>query len=81
MRQSVAYHVNKLMAETIADADRLKAMPKEDRPAEAPINDVRLAYADAMEELTETYTSRSQLTDFELPSDRLEAQEETDKQT
>jgi len=59
------------MAQTVADADRLKALPKADRPGEANMNQVRLAYADCMDELSQTYTSRSQLTDFELPSERL----------
>jgi hypothetical protein len=59
------------MAETIADADRLKAMSREERPGEANVNQVRLAYADAMEELTKKYSSISQLSNFELPSDRL----------
>ena len=71
MRQKVAQYISKCMAETIADADRLKAMPKADRPAEASVNQVRTAYADAMEELAGTYTSISQLSDFELPTDRL----------
>jgi len=72
MRQTVAHHMNKLMSKTIADADRLKAMDAADRPAGASINDVRNAYADAMDELGQTYTSIGQLHGFKLPSDRLE---------
>jgi hypothetical protein len=63
------------MAQTVADADRLKALPKKDRPGEANMNQVRIAYADCMDELSGTFTSRSQLTDFELPSERLEPEE------
>jgi len=59
------------MSQTIADADRLKAMDAADRPAGASINDVRNAYADAMDDLSKTYTSIGQLHDFKLPSRRL----------
>jgi len=72
MRQVVAQHINKLISKTIADADRLKAMDTADRPAGASINDVRNAYADAMDDLSKTYTSISQLNDFQLPSERLQ---------
>jgi hypothetical protein len=72
MRQKVAQHINMLMAKTIADADRLKSMPANDRPGGATINEVRLAYADCMEDLSKTYTSISQLNSFELPSQRLQ---------
>jgi len=54
MRPKVAQHINKLMSKTIADADRLKAMDTADRPTSASINDVRNAYADAMDDLSET---------------------------
>jgi len=76
MRPKVAQHINKLMSKTIADADRLKAMDTADRPTSASINDVRNAYADAMDDLSETYTSISQLNDFQLPSERLQEVEE-----
>ena len=72
MRQTVSQHINMLMSKTIADADRLKAMDTADRPAGASINDVRNAYADAMDDLSKTYTSISQLNDFQLPSERLQ---------
>jgi len=76
MRQKVARHMQMLMSKTIADADRLKAMDTADRPAGASINDVRNAYADAMEDLGKTYTSISQLSDFQLPSERLQEVEQ-----
>jgi len=76
MRQKVARHLQMLMSKTIADADRLKAMDAADRPAGASINDVRNAYADAMDDLSETYTSISQLSNFQLPSERLQEVEE-----
>jgi hypothetical protein len=65
-----------LMSKTIADADRLKAMDAADRPAGASINDVRNAYADAMGDLSKTYTSISQLANFQLPSERLQEVEQ-----
>jgi len=71
MREVVAQRVYQLMAQSIADADRLKSVHSDERPGSASINDVRLAYADAMEELSQTYTSASQLSGFDLPSDRL----------
>jgi len=76
MRQKVARHLQMLMSKTIADADRLKAMDTADRPAGASINDVRNAYADAMDDLSKTYTSISQLNDFQLPSERLQEVEQ-----
>jgi len=76
MRQTVARHIQMLMSKTIADADRLKAMDTADRPAGASINDVRNAYADAMDDLGKTYTSISQLNGFQLPSERLQEVEE-----
>jgi len=76
MRQTVAQHINKLMSKTIADADRLKAMDAAERPAGASINDVRNAYADAMDDLSKTYASISQLGNFQLPSERLQEVEE-----
>ncbi len=54
------------------DADRLKAMPKSDRPNGASLNDVRNAYADAMEELADAGGSVAAVESVELPSDRLE---------
>jgi len=76
MRETVVRHINKLMSKTIADADRLKAMDAADRPGGASINDVRNAYADAMDDLSKTYTSISQLHGFELPSERLQEVEQ-----
>lgn len=76
MRQKVARHIQLLMGKTIADADRLKAMDTADRPAEASINEVRNAYADAMDDLSRSYTSISQLSGFQLPSERLQEVEE-----
>jgi len=76
MRHIVGQHINMLISKTIADADRLKAMDAADRPANASINEVRNAYADAMDDLSKTYSSISQLSDFELPSERLQEVEQ-----
>lgn len=54
-----------------ANADDLKAMPKSDRPNEAPIDDVRTAYRDASNDLTEAFGSVAAVEEIDLPSDRL----------
>jgi hypothetical protein len=54
------------------DADRLKAMPKADRPAEASIDSVRGAYADAMEELANAGGTVASVETVQLPSERLQ---------
>lgn len=54
-----------------ADADRLKAMPKSERPGEATLNAVRTAYADAMDDVADDYASVAAVDAIDLPSDRL----------
>lgn len=63
--------------EIISDADRLKAAAKADRPGEAPLDDVRGAYADAMDALADTAGSVAEVESVELPSERL--QDDTEK--
>lgn len=68
-------------ARVVADADRLKAMEQTDRPVvrteddgtevHASVDDVRTAYADAMDALAEDYTSVAGVEGIDLPSDRL----------
>jgi hypothetical protein len=56
----------------VCDADRLKAMRKADRPANASMNEIRDAYADAMEQLADSGGSVAAVESVELPSERLE---------
>jgi len=62
-------------ARIVADADRLKAMSKSERPGEATLDDVREAYADAMDALAEGYASVAGVESIHLPSDRLDGGE------
>jgi len=54
-----------------ADADRLKAMDQTERPGDASVDEVREAYADAMDDLAENHSSAAGVEGIELPSDRL----------
>lgn len=56
----------------VSDADRLKSAAKADRPADASLNEVRDAYADAMEQLANVGGSVAAVESVELPSERLE---------
>jgi len=58
-------------AKIVADADRLKATAKDDRPGDASLNDVREAYADAMDDLAGEFSSVAGVEAVALPSDRL----------
>lgn len=58
-------------AEIVADADRLKAMSKSERPGDAPLDAVREAYADAMDALAERHSVVADVESIELPSERL----------
>jgi len=58
-------------ARIVADADRLKAKSKSDRPAEASLDKVRSAYADAMQELANAGGSVAAVESVALPSERL----------
>lgn len=55
----------------VCDADRLKAMPKADRPKSASLDSVRGAYADAMEELANAGGTVASVETVQLPSERL----------
>jgi len=55
----------------VADADRLKAMAKSDRPDQAPLDDVRREYCHAMEDLADVGGSVAAVESVPLPSDRL----------
>jgi len=58
-------------ARIVADADRLKAMDASERPGDASINEVREAYADAMDAIAGDFSSVAAVESIGLPSDRL----------
>ncbi|WP_435358440.1 hypothetical protein [Haloarchaeobius sp. DFWS5] len=59
-------------AAIISDADRLKSQSTSDRPGDATVNEVRTAYADAMDALRAAGGSVAAVEDVELPTDRLQ---------
>ncbi|RYJ12746.1 hypothetical protein ELS19_01350 [Halogeometricum borinquense] len=59
------------MAEVIADADDLKQMSKSERPGQAALDEVRVAYRDAMADLSERAASVGDVVNVKLPSERL----------
>lgn len=58
-------------AAIIADADDLKQMPKSDRPNSATVDEVRVAYRDAMQELQGGKGSVAAVEGITLPQGRL----------
>lgn len=60
-----------LIADITADADDLKATDKANRPNQAPLDDVRVAYRDAMRDAKGGFGSVAAVEQTDLPSDRL----------